>query len=223
MKPQTVLPLFLIIAWSASAQQMSPSAENEKPPLPDPILRRVTDLTPWKLVFRTVPQTANVPSSSSQSRTTSIIKSKSIYHIVENQPNGPSFDKWCIDGMLVKFPPNTDKWSISTTDINFSQSDFPELPWLSKENYTGVQKINGNDAYIFKTQYTVTDENGQPEIINQTAAVDVVTRWPIYSTNGQAAVIYQYGNPLSTPLSIPAKVSAVIARQKEFAQPRSNR
>lgn len=219
MKSPIILSIFLIAACSAYAQQILPGSQNEKPPLPEPILHRVTDLTPWKLVFRTIPQDSNTHTEPTQSKATSIIKSKNIYHIIESQPNGPTFDKWCIDGMLVKFPPNTDKWSISSTDINFSQSDFPELPWLSKENYTGVQKINGNDAYIFKTQYTVTDENGQPEIINQTAAVDVATQWPIYSTNGQSAVLYQYGNPVSTPLSIPAKVSAAIARQREFSQP----
>lgn len=221
MKPYLFHSLFLAAICAASAQQAAPS-KTEYPPLPEPILHRVTDLTPWKIVFRSLQQNPPPQSGASQAKTTSIVKSGNVYHIVESQPNGATLDKWSIDGMLVKFPPNTDRWSISNTDLNFSKTDFPELPWISKENYTGVQKVNGKDAYLFKAQYTIIDENGQPEIVTQTAAIDVATQWPLYSTDGASAVLYQYGSPGTTPLTIPPKVSAAIAKQREFARPSRN-
>jgi hypothetical protein len=217
MKPLLLSCLGLSVIGALSAQQPASSSDGEKPPLPKPILRRVTDLTPWTLTLRSTDQGS--PSRTSAGKTTFIIKSKNVYHIVESQSNGAKLDKWCVDGMLVKLIPNTDKWSISTSGAGFSLSDFPELSWLSADIYAGVQKIAGKDAYVFKTQYIIVDENGQPETFFKTAAVDVATQWPIYSTNGPSTVLYQFGNPVSTPLSIPDKVGTAIARQKEFAHP----
>jgi len=219
MKSYILLSIFFGTAYLASGQQALSNVGTEKPPLPNPITRRVTELTPWTIVFRSARQYASPQAASSRPKTTSIIKSKRIYHIVESSSNSPSVDKWSIGGMLVTFFPNSDKWSISTSDLNFSQTDFPELSWLSKDIYEGVQKVNGSDAYIFKTQYTLTDENGKPETFLKTAAVDVATQWPVYSTDGVNVQTYQYGTPVSTPLSVPSKVTAVIAKQIEFSSP----
>lgn len=219
MKVYILLSACFMLAYSASAQQAMSSSGADKPSLPDPILHRVSDLTPWTVVFRSGQQNSGPQTGASKPKTTFIIKSKNIYHIIENQSNGSILDKWYVAGMLIKFPPNTEKWSMSNSDINFSQTDFPELSWLSKENYTGVQKVNGKDAYAFKTQYVIIDENGHPETFFRTATVDVETQWPIYFTDGPSAVTYQYGKPSSAPLSIPSKVSAVIAQQVGFDSP----
>lgn len=209
--------LFLVTACSAFAQQADISSKTDKPPLPDPILHRVTDLTPWVFASRSSNETQG---DSAKPRTTSIIKSKNVYRIVVSQPDGSALERWSINGMVIKLFPNTDQWSIATSGVGYSQSDFPELGWLTREAYTGVKKIGGADAYCFQSQYSVVDDTGQSQILVQTAAVDVATQWPISFTEGTLTTSYRYGSPVSTPLSIPENIKAILVKQEQFAHPK---
>jgi hypothetical protein len=100
---------------------------------------------------------------------------------------------------------------------DFSKSDFPEMAWISKENYTGVQKVGDKDAFVFKMEFVVPGE--PPETIVRTAAIDVATQLPIYATEQNRMQVYRFDATPAAPLSVPQKVNDALEAQRKFESP----
>jgi|GEM_PF-2283888 len=231
--------LIATVSISAGQTPDSMGPKGDKPPLPNPILQRAPVLSQWT-ISSSVP--ASSPNSSRQSAQNgrsqnsdknsdkpsftqiSITKSGSTYFEVEVDASGRKWEKWNVNGRQVTFEPGTGKSMVvysgggSFFYTDFSTTDFPNLSWISPENYIAFRQVGKVKCYIFRKEIAPTEDDGK--IVILTAAVDSETQLPIVmDTDGQRS-IYQFGPPPAAPLVIPEKVLSLLEQQPKGQLPR---
>jgi hypothetical protein len=69
-------------------------------------------------------------------------------------------------------------------------ADFPELKWITAATYQGIQMRGDKKCYAYKLD-------------DQTAWIDVSTRWPVYFESKVMQVTYTWSDPPDAPLQLP--------------------
>ncbi len=125
----------------------------------------------------------------------------------------------------------------SESYIDFNNSDFPELGWISEKNYVGAQKI-GERTYLFFQDQLVDTSNGvipslgssqrvqqnasmtnnsipMPGKIEAMAYLDAETRLPVSMKKGSKTYLYKFDQAPTTPLTPPANIKSIVTAEQD--------
>jgi len=176
-----------------------------------------------------------------------IVKNRSIVFEQNTDSSGQQHEVWHVAGLAVSKVPNSadliinrDAGGADIYSINFEDSDFSGLDWLSAATFVGIQKFQGRDCMIFKSQINPLPLVLQQEeaSVNETnraeglaprpekrvpaiAYIDLETRIPLLVQFGQQKRSYQYGpaTTLTLPPEVAKALKAYLARIQQLAGP----
>lgn len=194
MKKQTLTILALFGVWGSVFSQDS-QGNAEKPPLPPgPLLKRIADLSTWKVSY-VYPQDQSksdikpydsLPWSKDLSlpaptRSITILVAKPKWLATTVDVKGNQLVQ-CSDGVADYCYVSTTK-AVGTLPydqsgnppanlINFQRADFPDLDWISPATYVTLKKTESGGYMIFQKD-------------DMTAWIDLETRWPIQWQKGK--------------------------------------
>jgi hypothetical protein len=238
-------PILLVGMWLGLATSLC--AQNSKlPPLPEgPLLKRAPDSSAWTVTFK-----GNVMDGIGRSESplvSKIVKNHSIILEQNTDSSGQQHEVWHVGGLQVSKVPNSvdliinhDAGGTDIYSINFEDSDFAGLDWLSAATFVGIEKFQGRDCMIFKSQINplpiVTRQ--EEESINEAnkaeglapreekkvaavAYIDLETRIPLLVQFGQQKRTYEYGpaTTLTLPPEVAKALKVYLARIQQLAGP----
>jgi len=101
---------------------------------------------------------------------------------------------------------------------DYSKTDFPGFEWITRHNYTGVQMMQGIPCIVFHdgpvdVTSTAPVNPNAPLPIPQTGSTAYIasdSRLPILLQTDDGFTVYQWDQPPSSPLSLPAAIQQSI-------------
>lgn len=206
----------LCLALSPLSAQ-SPAA----PPEPRvPLLPRMPALSSWNVTFQYAGEDkpirpdapprhlGNVP------RNMVVTKTKDVCREQIQLATGKQVERWDFAGtqfhsdeegtVFLIVPPSEE-----TPDPEYydrRKSDFPELGWIHKNNYLGVEDFRGKPAFHFETE-----KDGQ----KFSAFLSVENQMPLSSSDGSATRVYNLAPPPSGQLVPPPAFLSAYNRHKQ--------
>ena len=206
---------------------------------PGPLLNKAADFAQWTVTSKSStapaaaaqasasPATAAVavpgaspgqkqkPSPSDQ--TTSVTKTKTIRFEETITAGGIKIQKWCVPDMQVSIhgsgAPVVSLPSKSGDNYytDYSKSDFGGFEWISSRNFTGIEKIMGQDCLVFrdKMKFAAGDAPaGPPPPV--VACIDADSRLPVALQLGDEIRTFQFGPTPAAMLTLPPPVQTVV-------------
>jgi hypothetical protein len=187
------------------------------PPLTEPILSRLSDYAAWTETFKSkakAPAPAAGPiqgaaPSPQELRTIKeirTIKGPQNRRTIKQWSDGLTTESWVVGGSVLQEEPGqpdiyifteaTRAASSITLGDDYSKTDFPELSWLSVQNYSGVRSYQGRSCYVFEMKELDTSSPGTNKMLED---MKMVKKVPLPGENAEASP-----TPLPTP-AVPKK------------------
>ena len=236
---------------------------SEPPQLSDlpsgPLLKRAPEFASWTLTIE--PADANTQAASandgksatgSEPASKSVIaKTQNIYAMDTLVSNGRVWKKWSKNNVTATISPDTEIIVLGNNtggalfpSEDFSKSDFPEVQWVSSENFVRIVSVKGKRAMLFSKTVVVPQPlfassnvprnlPGAPsreEIANTsvtplppvteilTACIDLESSLPISMRKGNAVYTYEFNPPPQAMLSLPGEVINAWKREGRRTQ-----
>jgi hypothetical protein len=154
--------------------------------------------------------------------------------------SGQKMEIWYTGGAEATFYPGQKDPTITLQGANvdargisndYSKSDFPGFEWITRHNYTGVQMMLGIPCIVFHdgpvdVVAANAPVNPNPPIpqSGSTAYIAADSRLPVLLQTDGGFTMYQWEQPPSSPLTLPAAIQdalgSIQARvQREAAPP----
>lgn len=224
-----LLLIFLIsvVGVSFGQQAGSSSAEDEKPPLPNPILLRAPELSQWTILTTKPNGSPGGAAAANAGRTQDssadgakntppsfqkIVKSGKTYFEIFVDDAGVKWEKWNVNGKQVTFNSATGKAVIANSGMDslyyhdYTKMDFAGFDWISSSNYVAFQKFDKSKCFIFRQKVQLYD--GTTGL--QTAVIDSETQLPVLLDIDGCRSVYKFEAPPAVPLVVPEKVKALL-------------
>lgn len=229
MKP---LALFTLL-MAAVLQAAEPNLRQEPLP-PGPLLQRIPDFSSWRVNFFYAQDKIKSADGKSPDyparddtfflpalpRTLVITRTKPRWLVVIKDVKGNSLEQSCdgerqyvsgalgqgndpVGAFMINKDPFSGDWG---KFMDFSLCDFPDLEWVSKQTYKGIQSDNGRDFLVFES-------NGM------SAWIDLTTRYPVlWKKEGERRTFQQLAPPTKM-VDLPAQAAALAeAIKKDLAR-----
>lgn len=210
-----ILPIILAL-WGIATLH---AQEKKLPPPTSPAIQRAADFAAWTVRFTYPKDKAKAQGEENPApipeRVTalSVRKTNQTYHVLTEWQSGRKSEKWIIDGVqlqtapgstVVSLLPKPESAEFAQPDyLDFSQGDFPELDWVSLNDYRGVQPYEGQPAYFF------TSETGSKRSVFLSER-----QLPLQADFGSVVFTYTMGTPPATPLIPPQNFAQALAIHK---------
>ena len=243
----------LLLAAAAPVRAQAPPYPATPPALPPGPILAVQDFAAWQVV--TTRQAAAKPSDKEPSKadaspkvvsTQTITKTGTIRLEVTVDEDGNKFTKWNVEGgevsqisgqppMLLRVRPNARKNAARPATSSAAvfkpkealPDDFPEVVWVSENNFTGITKAAGADYLTFKDRLTflspaeINDAKATTARLGQsfnednfkepaTAYVNADTHFPVSATRGKDTFIYKLLPAPTQVQTVPPEIERVI-------------
>ncbi len=192
-------------------------AQTPANPLPEkPVLRRAAAFASWTVTFKyknedaTQPPLA-LPAGVGRVRAITVTKTDKTYLEQVTLTSGTTYEKWIFDNVQLRTVPGSpsiipiDPPADQVPDSDYSdhrRSDFPNLEWVSIDNYRSVEKDQGKPAFRFESE-------------GKTALLSVETQMPLSYANGETVCSYVFNPPPSAPLTPPEKFRIALETHKK--------
>ena len=215
MNPVIFFLGFAMILVEASAQDVAPAGA---PVLSDgPIVAKVGNFDAWEIDFTysnkdDLPSEADATASAvnsvpvdvflAKTRRVILTRTKPIWHVEITKSKGGKIDQWGDGADQFLDTPATGAYlnhqlaaqgSYTGSPIQFEDGDFPDMEWLSKKNYIGVQTVGGQKCFTFSEG-------------DKMAWINLETKFPIAWRRGQETRVFKQLPPPSTTLQLPASI-----------------
>jgi hypothetical protein len=163
-----------------------------------------------------------------------VTKSGNVRHELGLYTSGERAERWQRGSFAVSRDPFTGKVKV-VTDAG-ADADFPELAWVSRGNFKGVETFQGRKVLVFEDRLErsqvanpreFTGKMGVEDeyLVATKAVIDLETRLPVALAFGEERWIYEMQSPPTGPLVVPpdfAKViDGVVARNEARNRPLS--
>lgn len=234
MKHILFLYLLIVSAPVTIAQQ---TPQQQKPLLPPgALVKRAPEMATWTLTFvptddkngsnvgggaATNPTGGTVgPGALAKKivRMITVVKTGHIYYETETDSAGKKWEKWHFGNQLVISEAGSDQLILAPSSsgvgifTDYSASDFPDMSWISAQNYTGVEQKSGVACYVFRDK-VIRDGGVNP--VDVIAAVDGKTLRPASFTYSGLTGTYTFGAPPQAELSVPDKIQKFLAKRQK--------
>ena len=245
MKSQYII-LFLITLVTHAGAQTTP----EKPPLPSGPILANPEYAQWQVVITQKPDKKN-PDASQKSNDTSpsvnnkitinVKKTKNLRLETIEDSSAGKITKWCDgDWQLISTPGEPEPTLYTRPDpdpahnffVSYAKSPFPEVAWVSAQNYVGVQKLAGRDCMVFEgkiksfSENEIKDRDIEARLSGKTldisnpessivAYIALDNHLPVFFKNGNKENLYQFSPPPSSMLEFPPEIKALFELHKQ--------
>jgi hypothetical protein len=195
---------------------------------PGPLLARAPDYSKWvvSVTSGTTGDTSQPPNQTTKyDHRTLVEKSGAIRYEVTVSADGSKLEKWRSGNYQATIYPGVENPSIELQGVNgnhggftdYSKSDFVGFEWISRDNYIGVQTMEGIPCYVFHDGPSgiASSNPNAPVTLPQTgstAYIEADNHKPILLQVDTVTNYYQWEQPPSTPLTLPPNVQAGFER-----------
>lgn len=213
-KPALAMMGMLAVLSAASGQSPTPPEPRQ------PLLPRAPALASWSVAFKysgeEKPSESNTPPPppGEVPRSIVITKVNTVYREQIELATGAKVERWDFGG--TQFSSNSQGsvfLNIAPADgssdseyYDRRQSDFPELSWISKATYRGVENFKGRQAFHFETE-----RNGS----KLSAYLSMDSQIPLWFFDGMASRTYTFNPPPTGPLVPPPAFVRAYNRHKQ--------
>jgi hypothetical protein len=225
--------LFLCALFSAAALfhgQAQTAPQATPPPLaPGPLISRAPDFSQWMMSMKSGaldPTQLASPQNIKFDQRTLVTKTGPIRREISATADGQKTEMWLWDKYQATTATGHDDPTIVMQGANaragffadYSKSDFTGFDWISKNNYIGVQAMEGIPCIVFHEGPAELPSgapaNGAPAIpeSGSTAYISLQGRLPVLLQTDSAVVLYQWQQAPTTQLTLPANVKAAVDR-----------
>ncbi len=211
--------LFLLLVLSSDFVWSDDLFAQEKPPQPSPpFVADAPAVSGWKVTMtfkRGHPEPAdkNSPEHAQWQKSSVAIAyllvSKSAGHrrTVTQYVQGAQGESYRAGNYLYEHKPGYVAGDVSVNSHFKPDGDFPELAWLSLDNYKDVEVLNGKKYFVFR--------EGADAASGREAWIDVVTKLPFKFSDVLYDRIYEF--PLTPPIRV--EPSEMIAKRAALDVP----
>jgi len=170
--------------------------EKGEPPAP-PFYHQAPDYAAWVVHVQTPPARTDGAKVLSELEVT---KSPARLRQVSHWVDGTSSELWAYEGFILRQDPVGGYINILNVNQlegvpDLTKDDFPELLWLSADNFIGKTKKEGHDCYAFQ-------EDGKE------AWIDIQTGLPWALKDENGAQTYEFVAAPTAPLTLPPNFQA---------------
>lgn len=110
--------------------------------------------------------------------------------------------------------------AVVKTQPDYAKGDFPNLSWITGEKFAGARTVREHRCNIFQDG-SGPEAGGQVNQIE--AAIDSTSGLPVQIRNGAVTQVYSYQESPPSPLELPPRFAAALARyQAILNQPYSH-
>ena len=250
--------VFVLTASLLSAQEMTEARPTE------PVLKRVPARAQWSVLYlydrkQAEELMAGQGGASIQSEkvdaaaarrpvSLNVSKDGNVYNEVVHWSDGKKSEKWISGELQVYEVPQTGQVARSILPTvgyseNFSdyrRSDFEELEWIDKTNFSGVKEVSGRKVFAFgvesakrrltpreKEELQDADQRlSEDEIVKRNerlssgekayvAYLDMTTQRPLYFDDGRVVRVYQFIDQPSGRLQVPPRFAEELETWKK--------
>jgi hypothetical protein len=243
MKNFPLLCIVLLGLASLSRAQQAPGPQaTPGPPPSGPLLVFAPDSAQWLISYKNnTDPVIEVPSAQTKYDQRSLVqKNGKIHHIISAFADNSRTDMWFTDAIDATVVPGQRAAvemagsNLHGAFIDFSRTDFPGFDWISKENYTGQQTMEGILCDVFHDGGNATlpaanarQAAGPPPIppSGSTAYIDDKTRLPVLLQVDSKTSFYQMLAAPTTLIQLPPDIQAVsdgiVARARQATAPQA--
>lgn len=200
------------------------SGQSPTPPEPrQPLLPRAPALASWTVAFKysgeekpseSNPPPPPPPPPGEVPHSIVITKVNTVYREQIELATGAKVERWDFAGtqfgsdsagsVFLNIAPAGD--SPDSEYYDRRRSDFPELSWISKATYRGVENFKGRPAFHFETE-----KNGS----KLSAYLSLDSQMPLWFFDGMASRTYTFNPPPTGPLVPPPAFAKAYNRHKQ--------
>ena len=214
--------------------------------LPDgPLLQRAPEFARWTVTiefagaFPSVDKSdgSQKPAGSGSASKTTVTKTNNIYSMNAMVSDGRVWKKWSKNSVTATINPDTKTivLGINTSgelfpSEDFSKSDFPNVAWVSAENFSRIETFQGKKCMFF-TKTVILPRMNEPQSDAETSAsplppvtetltahIDLDSRLPVHARKGILEYTYEFLAPPEAMLPIPEDVLAAAEKETRRAQ-----
>lgn len=191
------------MVWSATFH-----AEAQQTPEPaPPYVRNAPGMASWKItVSRCKSASPEAESGEIAAREIDVIKTATIRHELVFSGSGQTSERWFCSGIVLLTGSGSSILVADSRDENVKQmvpnyaaSDFPELLWIVRSCYAGVQKFGAAVCYYY----------AEPSGVRQ-AWIDRTTGMPVAYCAGGILQNYLFQEPPARLLELPIPVQKAL-------------
>jgi len=233
----------VLLSFVASALAQTP----QQAVLPSgALLNRAPDYSKWTVVINGSAGSPDMGSKEKHAPTNSLSTLTKAGGIILEQnvdTQGQKEEIWHCKGIRVEKDPKTaaplispDRGTGDIYSVDFSQSDFAGLSWVSPKTFAGIEKYEGRDCIVFRDKVSpLTAEYRRQEmsgiaiaqslgqdmseiLVPAIAYIDLQTRLPVLVTFGNQKRVYQYSTIPHDPLTLPPDLAEALKGYGEKLQ-----
>jgi len=221
MTKTTMTSLRLAVAALCVTLSPLPAQSPTAPPEPRaPLLPRMPALASWNVTFQYAgeekPARPDAPRRylGSVPRSMVVTKTKDVCREQIQLATGKQVERWDFAGtqfhsdeegtVFLIVPPSEESPDPEYYDRR--KSDFPELSWINKDNYLGVEDFQGTPAFHFEME-----RDGR----TFSAFLSVENQRPLSFSDGSATRLYHFNPPPSGQLVPPPAFLSAYTRHKQ--------
>lgn len=200
-------------------------AQDEKPVPSPPFVASVADPAQW-VVTLSYPEdrdkTAPPPDSkiaAGQIRTILNEKAGNTIHRATTTENGNTTEEWQVGTNHYQKGWDSTTWGENLKDFAPLAAVFPDLDWLSADNYVGTMNYGGHNCFVFapgappKLDLSSPDGATQLDTLAQVAFIDAQSRLPVEVRVGTTYQDYKFGDSPSDQLTLPDDLLAMLKKE----------
>ena len=217
--------VMLVGALSLHAQSPPSDLSNlpitSEPLVDGNLLNRAPRLSSWTITSKIVaPALAGAqPGPVSKPSQSIVTKSDDLYMVESLDHDGKKIVRWKRNQLQATYLPGAVNPEIAYSPgalyyLDFSQSDFPELYWISAQDYLGTTKMGAGKVLVFKANVDVGAAKmpmlsiPHPSPSTVVALVDPETRKPIMLQVDDEVIVYQFAPSPPPALALPKELQA---------------
>jgi hypothetical protein len=136
-----------------------------------------------------------------------VVKANGTRRTVSTWNNGTTTEQWIVPGfVLTEYPGQKEIQMLPENDSgaaqmlrSYSETDFPELNWLSIKNYARAEPYGGNYCWVFI-------EAGS----SKKAWIESTTKLPAAVDDGTTLMVYTFLSPPAKPPQMPERFAKIL-------------
>ncbi len=238
--------LCVLLGGAFGIHRVEAQQDNAPPPPSPPFVQEPPADATWKVTIvqknksteaampSAPPAKPGAPHAAVSLKEEKITRMNDNMRVVKTWSDGNTSEEWRYQGMIIFTQPyNTEIYVLGRSKGNglvfptMADSAFPELDWLSAENYVRVENIRQKSAYLFQEAAATMpsppfEKNpGLPLKKNAHLArkvwIDCATHLPVVFDEGGSVRVYEYADPPATPLVLSTSFADALEKAKHSA------
>lgn len=228
-------PFLLLAVMLCNHAVLNAQTTNPECP-PGPLIqKRAPDFATWKISSVSSVTKGTTGKSKSKAaraetknpsagRSVTITKTNPIIHASQTDAQGQKWNIWWDGTALVVVSANGgdaafvappgDRDSYNPLYFSFSESDFPDFGWVSKQTYTGTKMVDGRKCLVFDRKPPVVESTesdaAAQSFVPIEACIDAETRLPVSVSSSGLTKVYSFEAAPTAMQVLPESVRTLL-------------